>query len=352
MLAMISLIAVVARNGAIGNDQKLLWQLPEDLRHFRETTRGKPVIMGRKTWESLPPSLSPLAEAAQHRRQPQPGLPRERGDAGGLDRGGHSSCRRRQRGASSLVARSSIADAATCQAPVPDRSRRRPAGDAFFPEVTLAEWREVSRRAGNAPTLRRTFRPSTSWSTSVASRHSKQQLNRPAVPGRSADVARRLATRIRCRRCLRLKFPMSDLLQTYLEAPEGAGKVLAHARLLVKLAGSIRRSRRRIWPGKQRGQSTSRGIVVIHATSNARWRPSYARWRPRWSTNVLAAGTRVHRRAGQGACPAKPEPAARAHPEAVQRRTSQELTHLSESLPASPLRAALENLLARSARQE
>ena len=57
---MISLIAAVAKNLAIGKDNQLLWHLPEDMRHFRETTRGKPVIMGRKTWESLPDSFRPL----------------------------------------------------------------------------------------------------------------------------------------------------------------------------------------------------------------------------------------------------------------------------------------------------
>jgi dihydrofolate reductase len=57
---MISLIAAVARNGAIGKDNQLLWHLPEDMRYFRETTRGKPVIMGRRTWESLPDAFRPL----------------------------------------------------------------------------------------------------------------------------------------------------------------------------------------------------------------------------------------------------------------------------------------------------
>jgi dihydrofolate reductase len=57
---MLSLIAAVAKNRAIGKDNTLLWHLPEDMRHFRETTRGKPVIMGRKTWESLPDSFRPL----------------------------------------------------------------------------------------------------------------------------------------------------------------------------------------------------------------------------------------------------------------------------------------------------
>lgn len=57
---MISLIAAVAKNRAIGKDNQLLWHLPEDMRHFRETTRGKAVIMGRKTWESLPEAFRPL----------------------------------------------------------------------------------------------------------------------------------------------------------------------------------------------------------------------------------------------------------------------------------------------------
>ena len=56
----ITLIAAVARNGVIGRDNALLWQLPEDLRHFRTVTSGHPVIMGRKTWDSLPPRFRPL----------------------------------------------------------------------------------------------------------------------------------------------------------------------------------------------------------------------------------------------------------------------------------------------------
>jgi hypothetical protein len=58
------LIAAVARNGVIGRDNQLLWHLPEDMAHFRETTRGAPVIMGRKTWESLPPRFRPCPGGA------------------------------------------------------------------------------------------------------------------------------------------------------------------------------------------------------------------------------------------------------------------------------------------------
>jgi dihydrofolate reductase len=56
----LALIAAVARNGAIGRDNGLLWKEPADQRHFAATTRGHAVIMGRKTWESLPPRFRPL----------------------------------------------------------------------------------------------------------------------------------------------------------------------------------------------------------------------------------------------------------------------------------------------------
>ena len=47
------LVAAVAANGVIGAGGKLPWHLPEDLKHFKALTLGHPVIMGRKTWESL-----------------------------------------------------------------------------------------------------------------------------------------------------------------------------------------------------------------------------------------------------------------------------------------------------------
>lgn len=50
---MISLIVAVAENGVIGDRNALLWHISEDLRHFKAVTTGHPVVMGRKTWESL-----------------------------------------------------------------------------------------------------------------------------------------------------------------------------------------------------------------------------------------------------------------------------------------------------------
>lgn len=49
----LTLIAAVARNGAIGKGNALLWRLPEDLQFFKRTTLGSPIIMGRKTFDSI-----------------------------------------------------------------------------------------------------------------------------------------------------------------------------------------------------------------------------------------------------------------------------------------------------------
>ena len=56
----VALIAAVARNGVIGHANELVWKLPEDMAFFRRSTMGNPVIMGRKTWESIPARFRPL----------------------------------------------------------------------------------------------------------------------------------------------------------------------------------------------------------------------------------------------------------------------------------------------------
>lgn len=53
MTITVAAIAAMSKNFAIGKDNQLLWHIPDDFRHFKETTMGKPVIMGRKTYESL-----------------------------------------------------------------------------------------------------------------------------------------------------------------------------------------------------------------------------------------------------------------------------------------------------------
>ncbi|MDI1269442.1 MAG: dihydrofolate reductase [Polaromonas sp.] len=56
----INLIYARAANGVIGKDGAMPWHLPEDLAHFKQLTQGCPVLMGRKTWDSLPPKFRPL----------------------------------------------------------------------------------------------------------------------------------------------------------------------------------------------------------------------------------------------------------------------------------------------------
>lgn len=50
---MISMIVAMADNRAIGQDNKMLWHLPDDFKHFKTVTMGKPILMGRKTFESI-----------------------------------------------------------------------------------------------------------------------------------------------------------------------------------------------------------------------------------------------------------------------------------------------------------
>ena len=56
----IALIYARAANGVIGKDGTMPWHLPEDMVHFKQLTQGSPVVMGRKTWDSLPPRFRPL----------------------------------------------------------------------------------------------------------------------------------------------------------------------------------------------------------------------------------------------------------------------------------------------------
>ncbi len=144
---MISLIAAVAQNRAIGKDNQLLWRLPEDMRHFRETTRGKTVIMGRKTWESLPAAFRPLpgrrnlvltrapsyvAPGAEicHALSEALELAANDDDDEIFVIGGEDLYRQ----ALPLAQRLYLTEITEA-----------PAGDAFFPEVSASEWHEVSR---------------------------------------------------------------------------------------------------------------------------------------------------------------------------------------------------------------
>ena len=56
----VGLVWAEARDGAIGRGGQMPWHLPEDLAHFKRVTMGAPVVMGRRTWESLPERVRPL----------------------------------------------------------------------------------------------------------------------------------------------------------------------------------------------------------------------------------------------------------------------------------------------------
>lgn len=59
---MLTLIAAIAENGAIGKNGQLVWRNKDDMAHFKKLTLGKTVLMGRKTWESIPEKFRPLPD--------------------------------------------------------------------------------------------------------------------------------------------------------------------------------------------------------------------------------------------------------------------------------------------------
>ncbi len=58
----VGLIWAQTPDGVIGKDNAIPWRIPEDMAHFQQVTRGHPVVMGRRTWDSLPPRFRPLSQ--------------------------------------------------------------------------------------------------------------------------------------------------------------------------------------------------------------------------------------------------------------------------------------------------
>ncbi|MDP2795618.1 MAG: dihydrofolate reductase [Sulfurisoma sp.] len=147
----LTLIAALAKNGVIGSDNKLPWRLPEDMRHFKTLTAGHAVIMGRKTWESLPPKFRPLpgrhnivvsrdsnyrAESASIAHSLDEAVTiAASGDVTPFVIGGAELYRQ----ALPLAGRLELTEIAADFA-----------GDAHFPEFDRAAWREVARETGHA----------------------------------------------------------------------------------------------------------------------------------------------------------------------------------------------------------
>ena len=143
----LSLIAAVARNGVIGKDNQLLWHLPEDMRYFRETTRGKPVIMGRKTWESLPDSFRPLPGRHNIVVSRNPAYQATGATlAGSLEEAIQKAADAGEVfviGGSELYAKTIPLAQRLYLTEIASEFD----GDVFFPEVLADEWEEVSRKA-------------------------------------------------------------------------------------------------------------------------------------------------------------------------------------------------------------
>ena len=140
----LALIVAVAANGVIGRDGKLPWHLPGDLRHFRALTTGHSVIMGRRTWQSLPRPLPDRQSIVVSRQADFTAtgaiVVRSLNDAlGAVDRPEPAFC---IGGGELYRAALPLARIAYVTEVNGDYS-----GDALFPKLDAAHWRETSRES-------------------------------------------------------------------------------------------------------------------------------------------------------------------------------------------------------------
>ena len=138
----ISIIAAMDERRVIGRDNRLPWHLPADLAHFKRTTLDRPVVMGRRTWESLP-GLLPRRRHIVITRNPAY-------EASGCTLAASPEAAIEAAGAEPEIF--FIGGAALYKAAMPIARRLyltfvhgRFAGDAFFPDWDPARWAEVSR---------------------------------------------------------------------------------------------------------------------------------------------------------------------------------------------------------------
>ena len=157
----LAMIAALADNRVIGLDNKMPWHLPADLKHFKATTLGKPIIMGRKTWDSLGRPLPGRLNVVVSR---QPDLQVEGAETfttldAALVRAEQWA---REQGVDELmlIGGAQLYTQALGQAQrlyLP-RIEANPAGDAFFPAYDEADWERVDSEAhpaeGETPAYR------------------------------------------------------------------------------------------------------------------------------------------------------------------------------------------------------
>jgi dihydrofolate reductase len=137
------LIAALAQNRVIGRDNQLPWRLPADLKHFKALTLGKPIIMGRKTWDSLGRPLPGRLNLVVSR---QPGLQLEGAEVFASLEAAIVRAEQwaREQGVDELML---IGGAQLYQQALPlaerlylTRVELSPEGDAWFPEFDAAAW--------------------------------------------------------------------------------------------------------------------------------------------------------------------------------------------------------------------
>ena len=160
----ITLIVAAARGGVIGRDNGLPWHLSEDLRHFKALTLGKPVVMGRLTWDSIGRPLPGRTNIVISRNRELP-LPDGVLRAASLDealqqaqtvatRDGVDEC---MVVGGAEIYRQALARATRIHLTEIELDVE---GDAFFPELAPQEWTETARTEGTSaaePPLRFRF---------------------------------------------------------------------------------------------------------------------------------------------------------------------------------------------------
>ncbi len=137
------LIAALAENRVIGRDNQLPWHLPADLKHFKALTLGKPIIMGRKTWDSLGRPLPGRLNLVVSR---QPGLQLEGAEVfdsldAALERA-EAWAREEDAEELMLIGCAQLYELGLAQADrlYLTRVGISPQGDAYFPDVPEADW--------------------------------------------------------------------------------------------------------------------------------------------------------------------------------------------------------------------
>lgn len=144
----ISLIVAVAENGVIGRAGRLPWRMPSDLKTFRRLTMGKPIVMGRKTFQSIGKALDGRDNIVVTRDPTfeAPGVSAVDGLAGALTLARGLA---RTRGVDEVMIIGG-AEIFAASMPVADRIywteiHGRPDGDVMFERPPSGDWREVSR---------------------------------------------------------------------------------------------------------------------------------------------------------------------------------------------------------------